>query len=80
MAVAAELRNGGFTDAEWVERWDVAFAGLYLDAPRAALASSRPARPWDIAFGAPAWLSPLRHVLLPQSRYGPLMPVSAART
>jgi hypothetical protein len=30
--VAAELRRGGFTDAERVERWDVAFAGLYLDA------------------------------------------------
>ena len=39
IAVAAELRRGGFTDAEWVERWDV-------------------------AFGAPAGLPPLRHVLL----------------
>ena len=28
MAVAAELRHDGFTDAEWVERWDVAFADL----------------------------------------------------
>jgi uncharacterized protein DUF5995 len=45
MAVAAELRHGGFTDAEGVERRDVAFAGLYLDALRAALAGSRPARP-----------------------------------
>jgi hypothetical protein len=24
IAVAAELRRGGFTDTEWVERWDVA--------------------------------------------------------
>lgn len=62
IAVAAELRRGGFTDAEWVERWDVAFA--YLDALRAALAGSRPTRPWDVAFGAPAGLPPLRHVLL----------------
>jgi hypothetical protein len=59
IAVAAELRRGGFTDAEWV-----AFAGLYLDALRAALAGSRPTRPWDVAFGAPAALPPLRHVLL----------------
>ena len=50
--------------AVWVERWDVAFAGLYLDALRAALAGSRPTRPWDVAFGAPAGLPPLRHVLL----------------
>ena len=64
IAVAAELRRGGFTDAEWVERWDVAFADLYLDALKAALASSRPTRPWEIAFGAPAGLPPLRHVLL----------------
>ena len=64
IAVAAELRRGGFADAEWVERWDVAFAGLYLDALQAALAGSRPTRPWDIAFGAPAGLPPLRHVLL----------------
>jgi Family of unknown function (DUF5995) len=64
IAVAEELRRGGFTDAEWVERWDVAFADLYLDALQAALAGRRPARPWDIAFNAPAGLPPLRHVLL----------------
>jgi Family of unknown function (DUF5995) len=28
-AVAEELQRGGFRDPEWVERWDVAFAGLY---------------------------------------------------
>jgi Family of unknown function (DUF5995) len=64
IAVAGELQRGGFTDAEWVERWDVAFADLYLDALQAALAGRRPARPWDIAFNAPAELPPLRHVLL----------------
>jgi hypothetical protein len=37
IAVAGELRRGGFTDAEWAERWDVAFADLYLDALQAAL-------------------------------------------
>ena len=64
IAVAAELRHGGFADADWVERWDVAFADLYLDALQVALAGGRPTRPWDIAFGAPGGLPPLRHVLL----------------
>jgi Family of unknown function (DUF5995) len=64
IAVAAELRRGGFGDQAWVEQWDIAFAGLYLDALEASLAGRRPARPWDIAFGAPASLPPLRHVLL----------------
>ena len=64
IAVAEELQRGGFTDADWVERWDVAFADLYLDALQAALAGRRPTRPWDVAFSAPAGLPPLRHVLL----------------
>jgi len=63
-AVAAELERGGFIDPDWVERWDVAFAGLYLDALAEALAGRRPPRPWDIAFSAPASLPALRHVLL----------------
>lgn len=64
VAVAGELRRGRFIDAGWVERWDVAFAGLYLDALEADLAGGQPSRPWAIAFGAPAGLPPLRHVLL----------------
>ena len=64
VAVAEELKRGGFIDTEWVERWDVAFADLYLDALQAAQAGHRPTRPWDIAFSAPADLPPLRHVLL----------------
>ena len=64
VAVAEELRRGGFGDAGWVEEWDVAFAGLYLDALNAGLAGQTPARPWAIAFGAPAALPALRHVLL----------------
>jgi hypothetical protein len=64
IAVAEELKRGGFADPEWVERWDVAFADLYLDALATALAGREPTRPWTIAFGAPADLSPLRHILL----------------
>jgi hypothetical protein len=64
IAVAEEIKRGGFADAGWVERWDVAFADLYLDALQAGLEGRTPARPWAIAFGAPAGLPPLRHVLL----------------
>jgi hypothetical protein len=64
IAVAEELQRGGFTDPEWVERWDVAFADLYLDAIRDSLAGRRTTRPWEIAFHAPADLPALRHVLL----------------
>ena len=54
----------GFADPGWVERWDVAFAGFYLDALQAAMAGRPPSRPWQIAFGAPPELPALRHVLL----------------
>jgi hypothetical protein len=64
IAVAEELERGGFADAEWVERWDVVFADLYLAALEADMAGRKPALPWEIAFGAPASLPPLRHVLL----------------
>jgi hypothetical protein len=64
IAVAGEIRGGGFADAEWVERWDVVFADLYLDALAGDMAGRRPPRPWAIAFGTPAGLPPLRHVLL----------------
>jgi hypothetical protein len=64
IAVADELKRDGFADPDWVERWDVAFADLYLDALEADLAGRKPTLPWQIAFGAPAELPPLRHVLL----------------
>jgi hypothetical protein len=64
IAVAGEIRRGGFADAGWVERWDVVFADRYLDALGEDMAGRRPSRPWAIAFGAPAGLPPLRHVLL----------------
>src|SRR4029450_11047496 len=65
-AVAEELDRGGFRDPEWVERWDVAFADLYLDAVETAQAGGRPPEPWAVAFGAGDrdGLPPLRHVLL----------------
>ena len=66
-AVRDALRAGLFSDPEWVERWDVAFADLYLDALTADSSGGAVSRPWAIAFratreqhDAPA----LRHVLL----------------
>ena len=62
-AIAAELSGGGFLDTGWVERWDVVFADLYLE----ALDDSQPAGPWRAAFDAAAQrddLLPIHHVLL----------------
>jgi hypothetical protein len=66
-AVAAEIAGGGFRDNPWVERWDLVFADLYLDALAADLAGEPVPMPWRVAFDAArdhADLPPLRHVLL----------------
>ena len=63
VAVRDELSAGGFGDAEWVERWDVVFADLYLDAVARAVRGEPVPLPWAVAFDAKL-LPPLRHVLL----------------
>ena len=64
-AVAAALNAGSFEDAAWVGRWDVDFAGLYLDALDAHRADpATPPAPWRLAFGAKRGLPPEAHVLL----------------
>jgi len=64
-AVGGAIAAGRFEDPGWVERWDVAFADLYLDALEAHLRDpAEPSRPWRLAFAAPAGLPQLRHVLL----------------
>jgi hypothetical protein len=65
-AVRTEILAGGFRDAPWVERWDVAFADLYLNALEADQRGERPAGPWAVTFAAAdaAALPPLRLVLL----------------
>jgi hypothetical protein len=65
-AVGAAVDEGSFEDPEWVERWDVVFAELYLDAHDADIVgdTARVPRPWRLAFEAPAELPALRHVLL----------------
>ena len=65
-AVATEVARGGFVDAAWTERWDVAFADLYLDAVEEWIRGDTPALPWKVAFQASSdrRVPPLRHVLL----------------
>lgn len=65
-AVGAAIERGDFEDPDWVDAWDVAFAELYLNAHDGDLAvpSVGVARPWRLAFDAPADLPPLGHVLL----------------
>ena len=56
-SVGAAVRDGTFDDPEWVQRWDAAFAGLYLAALDADLSGSGGVpRPWRLAFDAPAAL------------------------
>lgn len=64
-AVGDAVAQARFEDPEWVVRWDVAFAELYLDAERAHRRDPDAAPwPWRLAFGARADLPPLAHVLL----------------
>ncbi len=63
-AVGTAIEQARFEDPKWVEDWDVKFAELYLDAHDAEVAGRSTARPWRLAFDAPAELPPLRHVLL----------------
>jgi hypothetical protein len=66
VAVRDEIRRGGFGDTEWLERWDLYFAGIYLEAMRRWDEGRPPSGPWQVAFAAAGdpGLPPLRHVLL----------------
>ncbi|MEV8516861.1 DUF5995 family protein [Dactylosporangium sp. NPDC051484] len=66
-AIAEEIGQGGFLDGAWLERWDLVFAQLYLDAFDAELAGEPVSAPWRIAFDVARTrpeLPPLRHILL----------------
>jgi hypothetical protein len=64
--VGRAIMAGAFQDARWVERWDVAFAELYLQAFDADAAgdTGQVSRPWQLAFAAAPELPALRHLLL----------------
>jgi hypothetical protein len=64
MAIGEAIHDGVFEDPDWVERLDVVFADLYLDAYHLHLAAAPVPRPWRLAFDASSDLQPLRHVLL----------------
>ncbi|SOD70428.1 hypothetical protein SAMN05892883_0128 [Jatrophihabitans sp. GAS493] len=65
-AVGVAVAEGRFEDPDWVERWDIVFAELYLTAHDAYLAGDRAniPRPWRLAFDSDPQLPVLRHVLL----------------
>lgn len=76
-AVAERIDRGGFDDAAWVRRWDLAFARLYLDALDADRRGDPVPGPWRVAFDAARWhvtgsgaarsrpeITPLQHVLV----------------
>lgn len=67
VAVGDKIVAKAFVDPDWVERWDVAFADLYLGPLRESLAGRPVPGPWGVAFsyartdpGQPL----LRHLLL----------------
>jgi hypothetical protein len=67
LAVNVEIEQGRFVDNAWTERWDVAFADLYLDALVAWNATGTAPGPWQIAFEAAnvtPRVPPIRHLLL----------------
>ena len=63
-AVGAALARDDFEDTDWVRRWDVTFAGLFLAAHDADAAGGPVPRPWRLAFAADPALPPLVHVLV----------------
>jgi len=65
-AIGQEIARGGFADADWMTRWDLAFAVLYVEALEADERGGAVSGPWREAFGAALSrpeLPPLRHVL-----------------
>jgi hypothetical protein len=66
IAVKEEIQGGGFRDPDWLERWDVVFADLYLDALELWNRGQAPSGPWQVAFEAASGprIPPLIHVLI----------------
>lgn len=64
VAVGEQVEQGRFEDPAWVDRWDVAFADLYVSALEARVAGREVPRPWRLAFAAPQDLPSLRRLLL----------------
>ena len=64
LAVGRAVEDARFEDPDWVERWDVVFADLYLEALDADVTGvGTVSRPWRLAFDVPEGLPALRNVL-----------------
>jgi hypothetical protein len=66
LAVKREIERAAFQDNEWTERWDIAFADLYLGALERWQRGEPTPLPWVVAFEAARGqrIPPVRHVLL----------------
>ena len=63
-AVAEAVDAAFFEDPDWVVRWDVAFADLFIVAHDADQGGGRVPRPWRLAFRADPKLPTIVHLLL----------------
>ena len=63
-AVAEAVDAAFFEDPDWVVRWDVAFAELFIVAHDADQMGERLPRPWRLAFRADPQLPTIVHLLL----------------
>jgi hypothetical protein len=63
-AVGDAVDAAFFEDPEWVVRWDIAFADLFIVAHDADQAGGRVPRPWRLAFQAGPDLPTIVHLLL----------------
>lgn len=65
-AVLRAAADGEFVDADWTERWGMAFAALYMDAFDAWEQGGDTPGPWQVAFEASldSEITPLHHSLL----------------
>jgi Family of unknown function (DUF5995) len=64
LAVGNAVDAAIFDDPEWVVRWDVAFADLFIVAHDADQAGETVPRPWRLAFQADPKLPTIVHMLL----------------
>jgi hypothetical protein len=63
-AVGEAVRGAFFEDPDWVVRWDIAFADLFIVAHDADQAGGHVPRPWRLAFQADPKLPSIVHLLL----------------
>jgi hypothetical protein len=63
-AVGEAVDSAFFEDSQWVVRWDIAFADLFIVAHDADQADLSVPRPWRLAFQADPKLPTLIHLLL----------------